>query len=598
MGSKRFIMPGRASAAAVLLLLAGGALASAQSVPLASADLRLPSEGAGTGGTLAVRLSFPASEADYRYLDGAPVAVYLPGGMRPGSLSGGERIAEAGFVVVKFLFPGGREGSTSSNGVYDDRGDACQQATRDVILFAMDAATDSLGRTIDDIVPGKVRRGIVGLSPFSNGLVGLVTLGRYGKALPYAPYQVGWENPTSAQIVTGDLGMTRDDCNPALDSDGDGVPGDDIRNPWYDPATGYSPTTLALDFSRLEFDPAYPKIFEDNAGVCASRSKGGAVFHDGRANGRVDFVPAKPGCFDLDADGALETTEDYVLGEWHTFDAACALKLHYAPETTRALRDRGVFSGRWPPWIATVEETEAFWQLRDATRYWDAIAALFPRFKAMTVFTRQDHMQSQVDHPSVRQAMDGMLARGLWYRLNADAYYYQAVNGSLPGGYVETPANAAVPAGSMKAHAEPLETPNAQMAAAGHAEMADRLYSGCFWPDLFSSLRPGGVPETEARTLSIDPGRISIRWTPAAGAFCYDVLRGDVAALAIGGGRVNLVGATCVENDSSDAASNDLATPAPGRAWYYIVKPNGIDGTYGTASDGSVRTDAGRACGG
>lgn len=570
----------------------------AQAIPLSTADLRLPSDSAGDGGTLAVRLTYPADPADYRYPDGAPVAVYLPGGMRPGGLGGGSSIAQAGFVLINFLFPGGREGAFSSDGVYDDRGDACQRAVRDVVLFAMGGLRDSAGRTLDEVVPGPVRYGIVGLAPFSNGLIGLITLSRYGDVLPFTPYHAGWENPTGAQAITVDLGGIRDDCDATLDSDGNGEPGDDGRNPWYDPLTGYSPTSCTVDFTKLEFDPVPSLRYEDNAGICAAVNQAGEVFLDGRTNGRVDFRPGKPGCQDFDGDGRIETTEDFILGKWHTFDTACRVRFHYTVETTRALRDRGVFAGPWPAWIDMVEESQAFWELRDATGHFGAIAARFPGFKGITVFTRQDHVQSQPDHPHVRQTMDGFQGQGLWFRLNPDAVYFQAISGSLPAGYAETPAGAAIPLGEMKNHAEPRGTAADLMGAAANAELADRIYSGCWWPDLGALLRPGVVPDAVVGDLVLEADRTTLHWTPAAGAFCYDLLRGDVGGLSIQAGKVFLSGAVCLEEDSPDTGGADPDAPPAGHAWYYLVKPNGLDGHFGTARDGAPRVAGEGACGG
>lgn len=575
-----------------LAFLAGPARAE---VPLASTDLRLPSEGAG-GGTLAVRLTYPADVRDYRYADGAPVAIYLPGGFGAGSLAAPPQIPWQGFVLVTFLFPGGEGADGSSDGVYDYRGDDCQRALRDVIRFAEGAALDSLGRTIDDVVPGPVHPGMLSLAPFSNGLIGLVTLDRFGAAIPFAPFHVGWENPTNGQIVNGELGVIRDDCDGSVDSDANGLPEDDGRNPWYDPSTGYGATSFIVDTSRLAWDAAVPQHFTDPAGRCPPADRNGAVFHDGRTNGRLDFRPGLLGCTDFDGDGLLETTEDYQLRAIVSFSPSCVVKTYYSPEITAALAARGVFPGSWPPWIATPAEAGTFWDLRDATQHWDGLFARFPGFRAMTVFSAQDHVQSQPDHPHVRQVMDGVTSRGGWYRLNADATYFQEVFGSLPPGYVETPADAAVPAGMLKAHAEPKGTSSNWMSAAGHAELADRLHAGCWWSDLDVPLRPAVDPAAEVTGVAIAGDRNTVRWIAAAGAFCYDLVRGDVALLADDGSGVTLTGAACLAEDTPETVVLDTDRPDAGQAWYYVVRPNGLHGAYGAASNGHPRREPAEAC--
>jgi hypothetical protein len=320
------------------------------------------------------------------------------------------------------------------------------------------------------------------------------------------------------------------------------------------------------------------------------------VLHDGNGNGRLDFDPANPQCLDLDGDGALERTEDFPLRASVAFSPACEMKLYRSPEVTQALSDRNVFSLGWPAWIATPSESRAFWALRDATLHWDGLAASFPDLAGITVFSAQDHVQSQPDHPHLRQAMDGFTSRGLWFRLQADAAYYEAVAGSLPVGYVENRAGEPVPPGEMKLRAEPQGTAADTMGAAAMAEVADRVHSGCWWPDLSSTMRPPAVA-ADAGMLRMGADRRTISWVATPGAFCYDVLRGDLAALADDGAQVPLQGAVCVEDDSPDTAAADPSLPGPGQVLYYLVKPNGLHGRYGAASNGHAREDAGRGCG-
>jgi hypothetical protein len=94
--------------------------------------------------------------------------------------------------------------------------------------------------------------------------------------------------------------------------------------------------------------------------------------------------------------------------------------------------------------------------------------------------------------------------------------------------------------------------------------------------------------------LRIDgPG---LRWDALTGAATYDVVRGDLAALAIaGGGSVNLGTVSCVENDAPDLVASDPATPAPGTGFFYLTR--GGAGSYGTGSAGGERTPSAGGCG-
>jgi len=321
------------------------------------------------------------------------------------------------------------------------------------------------------------------------------------------------------------------------------------------------------------------------------------VFLDGNGNGRLDGRPGDPGCHDLDGDGMLGRDEDFPFRAHSTFDEHCGVTVIYSPQVTRELRDRGALDpDDWPAWLATPEESAAYWALRSAAEHLAGVTARFPDMPVIEVYTRQDHVQSQEDHPHVRQLLDGFLGGGNWFRLNADARYYAAENGGLPPGYVETPAGEAVPKGELKDHGEPVGTRNEDMGAAALAELADRIHCGCFWPDLDGTLRPTGPVAPDVTGLAFGPDGRTLSWDPAEGAFCYDVLRGDVTGLARNGDAISLGEATCLEEDSPDERTDDPEAPAPGQAWYYLARPNGLHGSWGEGSDGTARRDTSRAC--
>ena len=72
----------------------------------------------------------------------------------------------------------------------------------------------------------------------------------------------------------------------------------------------------------------------------------------------------------------------------------------------------------------------------------------------------------------------------------------------------------------------------------------------------------------------------------------YDVMRGTIAQLPVGGGAAE----TCAANESTGTTLTGLATPAAGTGHYYLVRGGNSCGTggYGTESDGGPR--AGVAC--
>ena len=96
-----------------------------------------------------------------------------------------------------------------------------------------------------------------------------------------------------------------------------------------------------------------------------------------------------------------------------------------------------------------------------------------------------------------------------------------------------------------------------------------------------------GVPD-EVTTLAIEGDTLS--WTAAARSDGYEVIRGDVAALASGYG-------TCVASEVADAEYLDATLPAPDGGFAYLVR--GVDtgcGGDGPLGDDSFGTPRSAAC--
>ena len=469
--------------------LAAVALALALAPRLTSAvDTRVPSAAAGTGGKLAVRVLAPPLS---RYADGAPVVVIAPGGHEPGSLGSGVPLTAQGFVLVTFFFPGGRDSVFRSDGLYDYRGPGCQLALADVLRFASGALADSAGRTISDLAGMQCAADDVGVLALSNGgSITPCTLGDYGTALPGVRYMVGWENPTGPQTINADLGRTSYDCNAALDGDGNGVATDDAKNWAY---AAYDTQTCVMDHTNLAWDPAFPVRYSDFAHVRPTVIVPGTLFFDGNGNGTCDTVPgAQQRCLDLNGNGRLDPTEDYVVTGLPAYGPATegdSLKVFWSPTLLAAARDQGLFGPQWPAHAATPEMAQSYWDARDATRFYAPLGAARPDFAALLLYRKGDHVQAEDDHAHVRQAYDGFMNHGMWCRLNPDSSYY-ALFAAPPAGYVETPANAAVAGAEMKAHGEPNTVNLNTFDVAGVCEMADRVHYGVWDADLHGTIAP------------------------------------------------------------------------------------------------------------
>jgi hypothetical protein len=112
----------------------------------------------------------------------------------------------------------------------------------------------------------------------------------------------------------------------------------------------------------------------------------------------------------------------------------------------------------------------------------------------------------------------------------------------------------------------------------------------------------GFIDRTTAASIRVSPGAAPtpVSWDVESGPSSYDVIRGDVASLAIAGATVDLGTVTCVENDSGDAVAEDGGAPAPGQAWFYLYRgsagPLAGPGSYGAGSGNRERIPTGGGC--
>lgn len=582
-------------AAAILAVVSGGTARAAQ-----DATIRLASEAA-DGGTLGVLVQWPETAAQDRYLDGPPVVVAMHGGAQPGSIFDWSDLADgAGFVIVQFVYPGGEDQGVSSDGVYDYRGPVCALAAKDVWLFALGLKADDQGRSIDEIVGREVLTGVMGVEATSNGtMITPIVLDTYQEELAGRVRFVSfWENIGSDQVRTVEIGKASYDCDPGLDGDGDGLADNDGKNPRYDPLTGYAYEEVSLDYSSLAWDPDLKQVINDAGGRFPSTTRDGVLFFDGNGNGRLDHQPLVRGCTDLDGNGRIDSYEDWLIGNpIPAFDDLGNPTLYYSRAATRYLEAHAgeIFPGGWPDWVAHIGEAEAFHGDRTANDHYHLLAPYARSLRTLSSFDEVPHFYTTADHLEAQIEQDGLLAAGLWRRLQSDRSYFEAWNGSAPSGYPDTPANITVSPGGMAAHAVPGDYSRNQLAIPALMELADRTYYGGWSPQLDGTLESGAIPAAEAEGLLL-PDTVSITWDPAPGNLFYDLARGDVSALAPASGSIDLGPLVCIEEDTEETEAEDGASPLPGQAWFYLVRPGGLAGTYGSSSEGDPRQPGESGC--
>ncbi len=461
---RRKLLDRRSSTCGVLLVLAvviGVRLATfspatAQPAPRAepfeSIDVALPSSSTGSmQGTLAVRVHVPRS-GHTRYAEGAPVIIMVPGGFDPGGIHHGLPAQANGIICITFLFPGGADpySGLSSDGIYDYRGELCAAALRDVVLYAAGALRDSRGRTIDQIAPVPVLHDNIGIIGLSNGgNLPVATAALHGKDVaPHLRYIIQWETPVSSQIATRDFGRIRL------------LPGGmqaDYGNPR---RLSYDPWILPVDYSDLAFDPIQ-EFFP--------------LVHDGNGDGAYTTVlHARLGAEvpDVNLNGQLERNEDFPLDTCPVDDD----RVTYSRPVMHEIVARNLFGDRWPDGLISLDEAEAYWDLRESVPLYEAAVAANPGLEAMVLCGARDHVQAALDKPHIRQAFDGWRDCGAWVKINPSPVYLCEVDATLERlPLPDLPANTPPSDWSdPMGYAMPPAIPKGDYQLAAIYEMADR----------------------------------------------------------------------------------------------------------------------------
>ena len=116
---------------------------------------------------------------------------------------------------------------------------------------------------------------------------------------------------------------------------------------------------------------------------------------------------------------------------------------------------------------------------------------------------------------------------------------------------------------------------------------------------LSTSTAPFFLPVLEMEVSQDDP--TVWRWNFLGSGVTYDVIQGSTQSLRSVGGLVDLGVVTCIENDSTDLTTlghADAGEPAPGEAFFYLVRQNpaGSGLGYGLSSAHEPRIAASGDC--
>ncbi len=159
------------------------------------------------GNGIAVNIIFPEK---VRYKAGAPIAIVVSGNEST-SLSMSMHAANCGIAEVRFAYPGCGIRQFHSDGIFDNFGESCSTALKDVILFMRGETNDYKGRSVKDLIPVKLDQSVLGLVAWETGAnLALVTLAKHQEKIPFVSYLAFFEGAAGCMFAPDNLGTVKD----------------------------------------------------------------------------------------------------------------------------------------------------------------------------------------------------------------------------------------------------------------------------------------------------------------------------------------------------------------------------------------------------
>jgi len=391
---------------------------SIKSLPMEKEDsisVYVPSEVAPDGG-LAVNIIYPRTP---RYKEGAPVAVIVPGGHGPSGLRFTMHGAQVGFAEVRFAFPGGGLKAFHSGGSWDERGVNSQKALRDILMFAHGEKTDSKGKKITELVPTLIDTTNIGAVGWGNGGNALVvTMAKFPLDLGFLKWVAFYESSMGSVLSPSVLGTTQEL----------------LLNRHYRQGSAATGNCL-IDWRKLAWQTDVYRNRTEHLGLGREPSRG------------VLF-------FDENENKIWEESQEFPIQH---YTQAGGDKKYYAPEVTSAMQKLKLFpKNKWPKRVATLEETEQFFQERDGSLYIKQLPLQYPDLLVTIFGSKLDHEQRQPDHPHIALTYNMWLAsKPRWLRLNPDPKYVGFIADMNHMNFISNKPDESIDASTIESHLEP-----------------------------------------------------------------------------------------------------------------------------------------------
>jgi len=476
---------------------------------------------AAPGNGLAINIIYPQKP---RYKDGAPIAIIVPGGDTPNGLNICAHAAQVGFVELRFSFPGGGLDSFKSGGYNDYRGPKSQLALHDILLFAAGKGEDFKHRKMAELLPVKLSMNNIGIIGWSNGgNIVLVTMEKYANSLSFIRWLALCECPLGSLFFPPSLGSTHDfllnnhyrqgsaatgHClidfrKLAFQADIKPHPGvrkklgepdlpgviyfDDNKNNQWNESTEFAfnycvdkglnkqiyPPDVAAAMERLKIfqslAPPPPITVAPKAIASKASPKTDKKTND-KLSDKTSNTKEK-----VDTKTTINDTKTKIINAAKSA-AATKTKEKSKPEPVESVPD---YIKYWPRTIATLEESENYFQERDGSLSIPALCNLYPNLLVTILASQVDHLQTQPDHPHIVLQYNAWLENGAhWVRLNPESIYLASLADMNKSNFVQNAPNAPIEATNITDYLEPKGIlKDYVFVDATIAELADRCRS-------------------------------------------------------------------------------------------------------------------------
>lgn len=514
LGSPAIIMPSHART-----MVPEAVLKKPVSVVENSVSTYVPSSVA-PGNGIAVNIIFPEKP---RYKAGAPIAIVVSGNEST-SLSMSMHAANCGIAEVRFAYPGCGMRQFHSDGIFDNFGDNCNCALKDVILFMKGETNDYKGRTVRELIPVALDQSVVGLVAWETGAnIALVTLGKHQDKIPFLSFLAFFEGAAGSMFSPDNLGTVKDMFLNRHYREGSAATGeilvdyrrlmfapnarrhpgvakkrgeaelkgvlyfDENNNRTWDEAAEYALSyasevgldkqiyapaiTEALMRHRV-FEKAFPGLASPKPALPAPKEPKPAGGKQAQLKKEKEEIAAliKEKSALLPEDKREEFTENMKKkAEGRTPE-----------EVKKMLNSLKIERSSWPLSVANLVVSKAYFESRDGALYIKDVVANYPKLLIGLFGARVAHTQRQADHPHIAFLYNKFLeAKPKWLRLNPEPVYVSTLCRMNVNNFSANEPNSALDAANIVEHLAPLGlVPEYAYMDALVAELSDRAKSG------------------------------------------------------------------------------------------------------------------------